>query len=296
MQESKEKAWFTGKRKIILIFIAAFVAIGCMAFLFHAFDPHSQNQNTYNLVITNLSVGKADCAIIQCQDTVGIIDTGTKDSYDTVESFIKNNSIDSFDFMVITHYDKDHIGGAVPLLEKYKTDRIYIPDYVSEKKYYNDLMTELDKHTDVLHIVTDPVDIELEDLNIRIIPADDPAPLLENEKNRDNNMSLLCLIQYGSKRFFFTGDIENERMAQIVNSDEDIRADWIKIPHHGHYDKQLKALLDKVSPADAVISTSYEYAPDQKLLKAINDRKINGHDTMSSNVTTVCNGSDIIIK
>ena len=248
-----------------------------------------------DLVVTNLDVGKADCAVLQYRDTVGIIDTGTEEAGDTIEAFLKDNNIDSFDYMILTHYDKDHIGSAVRLLEDYGTDMIYIPDYVSKKKYYEGLMEELGEHENVVTVSAEPVTFTYDDLEMSIIPADDPAPLLEDEKNCDNNMSLVCMADFGSNRLLFTGDIEGDRISQMLETGTDMDADWIKIPHHGAYEKEVKDLLDAVTPVDSVISTSHEREPDEKLLKALEKRGINNYDTMTGNIVTICDGENMKI-
>lgn len=249
-----------------------------------------------DLVVTNLDVGKADCAILQYQDTTGIIDTGTEKAYDTIDSFLSDNAIDSFDYMILTHYDQDHIGSAVKLLQKYPTAAIYIPDYESEKRYYPGLMEELASHDNVITVSGDPVSIQYDDLNIELFPAEDPAPLLANESNRDNNMSLVSMVDFGENKLLFTGDIEADRISQIVGSGEDLDADWIKIPHHGSYEEELDALLEMVTPEDSVISTSSKQKPDKALLKELKKLGINSYDTMDGNVVTICDGTNLVVE
>lgn len=249
-----------------------------------------------DLVVTNLDVGKADCAILQYQDTTGIIDTGTEKAYDTIDTFLSDNDIDSFDYMILTHYDQDHIGSAVKLLQKYPTDTIYIPDYESEKRYYPGLMEELENHDNVITVSIDPVSFQYDDLNIELIPAENPAPLLVDESNRDNNMSLVSMVDFGENKLLFTGDIEADRINQIVDKGVDLDADWIKIPHHGVYEEEINALLEMVTPADSVISTSSKHAPDEELLKELEKLGINSYDTTDGNVVTICDGTNLVVE
>jgi len=96
-----------------------------------------------SLTITNLNVGKADCAVLQAGDIVGMIDTGTYDAYSTIDSFLKDNSITEIDFLILTHYDQDHIGSAVKTLSSVDVKNIYLADYVSQKEYYAGLMDSI---------------------------------------------------------------------------------------------------------------------------------------------------------
>ena len=247
------------------------------------------------LQIIDLNVGKADSAVIRFKDTVGVIDTGTQDSFPTIDSWLEDRNITQIDYLILTHYDKDHIGGAIDLIEKYDVKAVYHPDYVSEKKNYKNLMKKLSEMEGVTTVNTDTT-FHIEDLEVDIIPADDPEPLIADKNNVDNNMSLLCMITYGSKKFLFAGDVESDRIEQLLDGSHDLDSDWIKIPHHGNYDSKLDELMDVVTPEYAVISTSSDETPSNKLLKLLNNKDVTALDTMNHAVVTDCDGTKIIIE
>ncbi len=276
----------SNKAKLIIIAASAvLIAIICLICL-------QRSDSAESLTITNLNVGKADSAVIACSGQIGVIDTGTEDSYDRIDSFLKEIDASGISFLLLTHYDKDHIGSAVKLLENYQIDTVYLPDYVSEKALYPPLMEYLSKK-DYAVSVNSITKIKLGDSDIDIIPAEDPDSLLENENNRDNDMSLVCMLSYKGYRFLFTGDIENDRMKQMLKSSYDLSCDWIKIPHHGVYDKKLGDLLDRSAPSYAVISTSEEKAPEEKMIRLLDERSIKYCCTMNGDVTTRCNGMSV---
>lgn len=247
------------------------------------------------LTVTDLDVGKADCAVIEYENNIGMIDTGTHESFDYIDAFLKSHGVDTIDYLILTHYHRDHIGSAVEILEKYPVRVVYFPDYVSDKKYYEPLMEELDGK-DYAVVVDDEISFSVDDLKIDIIPASDPEPLIEDEKNVDNNMSLLTMLTLGDKKLLFTADVEKDRIAQILDSDEDISADWLKTPHHGEYQKIQKELIDEVDPEYAVISTSHEMAPDEKLTDYLEENDIPYFTTMDEDVKTTCDGSEIKVE
>jgi beta-lactamase superfamily II metal-dependent hydrolase len=257
-------------------------------------DPVSA-EDSGKLIITNLNVGKADCAVIELDGIVGIIDSGTYESYGILSSFLQQRNVSKIDYLIITHYDQDHIGGSIRLLSDFQIENIYLPDYVSEKKYYDDLMAAIKGHKNI-NYVTEPCKFSCNELSIEIFPADEPASLLESENNRDNNMSLVTMAAFGSKRFLFTGDIEKDRIAQMLSFDQDWSADWIKMPHHGEYQKKIALLLEAVLPRYAVISTSKERPPEEKLLELLKTDNIETYDTLNSNVTTICDGENITVS
>ena len=247
------------------------------------------------LTVTDLDVGKADCAVIRYKGNTGMIDTGTEESFYAIDSFLKKNGITGIDYLILTHYHQDHIGSAVKILQSYPVKEVYCADYVSDKKYYAPLMKEL-KDRDNVFFVDQDISFDVYELKVEIIPASDPEPLIEDENNKDNNMSLMTRLTLGDRRLLFTADIEKDRIAQILDSDEDISADWIKTPHHGDFQKKQKKLYERVDPEYAVISTSYERVPEEGLIECLEEMDIPYYTTMDKDVTTVCDGHEIKVE
>lgn len=247
------------------------------------------------LVIVNLAVGKADAAFLSYDGSLGMIDTGTKESYYRIKKFMDENAQTSMDYLIITHYDKDHAGGAVSLLQEYEVEKIYIPDYVSSKSGYGDIMEAVKGRDDVV-FVSSKEQISVGDMTIQIIPPSDPAELSEDDDNMDNDLSLLCMVNFRSKKFLFTGDIEKDRIKQLENDGVDLTADWIKIPHHGGYEDNSKKLLSLVSPKYSVISTGPEKPADAELLKLLAEMGIKNFSTTKGDVVTLCDGEKIDVS
>ncbi len=283
------------KALLILLVFLIFTAVFCLFFAVSRNDKPAVSPSADDLVITNLNVGKADAAFIEYKGMTAIIDTGTEDAFGTISTHIKNNNIKKIDFMLITHYDKDHLGSAVNILDNYQVDSIYLPHYVSEKAGFSALMEAVSDRPDVT-FVSSVTTVSLKDLNIRIIPADNAEEILENSKKIDNDMSLMCLLTLNEKRFLFTGDVEKQRIARILESSEDLTADWIKIPHHGGYSKNSPEFLSMVSPKYSVISTGAERPADEELLSLLKDLEIENYDTSNGDVVTVSDGKEIVIS
>lgn len=278
-----------------LMFALTVILIGVILYLNFGVssDPMAAVADN-TLQIINLNVGKADAAVISFNNTIGVIDSGTEESFPTIDSLFEDRRVSSIDYLILTHFDKDHIGGAISLLDKYDVKAIYIPDYVSEKKLYDDLMEKLSEKEGVTTVKSDTT-FRIDTLEVEIIPADDPAPLIADKDNVDNNMSLLCMMTYGSRKFLFAGDVESDRIEQLLENSHDLDSDWIKIPHHGHYDPELDELMDIVTPEYAIISTSSDEAPSKKLLKLLNDKNVTVLDTMNHAIVTDCDGTNITL-
>lgn len=259
-------------------------------------QEHYDTSELYGkLVITDLNVGKADAAVIQYGDLCGIIDTGTSDAYKTIKKYLKDNSKKDIDFMMITHYDKDHVGSAVKLTEKYNIKKIYLPDYVSSKSGYKDLMEAVMGNNNVV-MVSETVSFSEGELDICFMPPSDPDDIISNSDDLDNDMSLLCMITYGKNRFLLAGDIEEDRIAQILELNEDIKADWLKYPHHGGYEENTPDFLAAVSPTYCVISNGDERPTDDRVLKILEKMNLQYFSTIFGSVITVSDGEGITVN
>ena len=81
-----------------------------------------------------INVGKADAALFLLGDQRFLVDTGTKDSYDQLERVLEAYGVARLSGVVITHTDKDHVGGLKKLLKSdIAVDRVYAGTLHSEK-------------------------------------------------------------------------------------------------------------------------------------------------------------------
>ena len=81
-----------------------------------------------------INVGKADAALFFLDDQRFLVDTGTKDSYDQLERVLEAYGVTRLNGVVITHTDKDHVGGLKKLLKSgISVDRVYAGALHSEK-------------------------------------------------------------------------------------------------------------------------------------------------------------------
>ena len=92
--------------------------------------------------ITSIDVGKGDCILIQTGDrndpVTVMIDTGYKETADDVLNYLRKQDINKLDALIITHYHKDHVGGAAAILKGVPVGKVYMPDYEGTKKVYEE--------------------------------------------------------------------------------------------------------------------------------------------------------------
>lgn len=274
---------------------AFFLAAVLLGFWLWASGLSRSDLKGETFTITAFSVGKADALLLQEQDTAILLDTGEEDDGVYLLEELKKRGITHLDVLLITHFDKDHVGSAALVMENLSVDTVLIPDYEGDRPEYLAFMESLEGHSDV-QTVTEPMEYTTGALDWMIYPAEEPEEILNTEDEYDNDMSLVAKVTYGTCRFLLTGDIEKTRIAQMLAADVDWQCDWIKMPHHGRYQKALNRLLDAAQPSSAVICCSEKNPAEQKTLDMLKERGISVWDTSQQSVVTVSDGEKIAVR
>ena len=272
------------EKKNLLAVLALMLALLILVF---AAKHAGQSEEDPNLTITALSVGKADALVLKQAGHTVLIDTGEKDDGDKIVRFLKNQGIHSVDLLVITHFDKDHVGGAAKVLEHMEVNAVFMPDYEGTRPEYDSFLEAL-AGRDGVQRLTGTTEQTIGEMKIRVQAAEQADTFTD-----ENDLSLVTWVTFGHRKFLFTGDITEGRISELLASDEDLRADWIKMPHHGRYEANLGELLDAVEPSFAVICCSNKHPASADTLKLLDERKIQVFDTSEEAVVTTCDGEHI---
>jgi len=216
-----------------------------------------------------VDVGTADACCIRCKGKNILIDSGTSISYDKLSSYLKRNSFKTFDAVIISHPDSDHIGGATKLLGDFEVDKIYMPKLPDElvpvtdeyKKFYNSV-----KENNI-EIINPEIqrEIQIGEMKLNFI-----SPV--NQYSNRNDNSLVLKIMYEETSFLFTGDISEKVEEDLFNSDIELKSDVLKVAHHGSKSSSSEEFLKVVSPQISVVSVgmSDDTLPDYETMVRIN--------------------------
>ena len=253
------------------------------------------------LTITALPVGKADALILKTDSWAAMIDTGEERDGSYIRETLEVAGIDHLNLLLVTHFDKDHVGSAAELLGTVGADQVLMPDYEGTRPEYAAFLSALEVHpeTEVQRITgTETLEIPAGSVNtsLTIYAADDPAEIQDTDGEYDNDMSLVAKVTCGEKKFLFTGDIEKTRIAQMLDSGDDWKADWIKMPHHGRYQKKVEKLLEAVNPFYAVICDGEDQPAEEETLDALKKRQIKEWETADGTVVTITDGKNIKVR
>lgn len=197
-----------------------------------------------------LDTGNSDAILIRMDDTVILMDTGEADDYPAISRKLTEYGISAIDYLIISHYDNDHIGTVSQILQHYTVKNVYMPDYVRDSSLYRRMMSTLDVTAGVtVHRPTEDVRIDLPYGSLWINPTRlyEPGVTLGSDDAHaleENNYSLITSVYFGDISILLAGDAEQDRITEFMETaGVKLSYDVIKIPHHGGYDKALGNLL-----------------------------------------------------
>ena len=178
--------------------------------------------------VYTLNIGQGDCSVIvePFYKSVVMIDCGQSLYRDHVERitfpFLENKNIHTIDTLILTHDDFDHSGGYDRLKEKVKIKQV-----IKDSK--------------------DKVNVEY------------PFYLLLQERisKDENDSSIISYFTYDHLNYLFMGDASKEIEKQLMDT-YDLKADVIKVGHHGSNTSSDTAFLDSLDCKIALISAGYK--------------------------------------
>ena len=194
-----------------------------------------------------IDVGQGDSELIELpNDEVMLIDAGENDKGGLVADYVRSQGIDKIDYLVGTHPHSDHIGGLDTVIDELEIGKIYMPKASSDTKTFSDVLDAVERKGLSVNSAKAGVEILNDgDLSVTFV-----APVREAYKSL-NNVSAVVKIVYKGSSFLFTGDAEEQAEGDIT---ADVRADVLKVGHHGSSTSSSWDFLDRVKPSCAVIS------------------------------------------
>ena len=208
------------------------------------------------LSVAYLDVGQGDCIFVQTPNgKTMLIDAGEAAARESIDGYIAKMGIAKIDVLIATHPHADHIGGMAYVVEHYKTGAVYMPKATSTSSAYRKLMGAIEKRGVKVNTAQTGVDIWLdEDLVVSVL-----APLKSSYANV-NDCSVVLKITYRQTTFLFMGDASEVSEQEMMQQNEDVDSDVIKVGHHGSATSSSKEFLNAVSPDYAVISVGQKNA------------------------------------
>lgn len=200
------------------------------------------------LKIHYIDVGQGDSILLQQGGHNMLIDTGTNDSTDSLISYLSKQNIGKIDYLVLTHPHEDHIGGADKVIEKFNVGTIIMPKITQTTKTYKDVVAAMNTKKLKAEAPVPGSAFKLGDANCEIL-----GPINSNKEDL-NTYSIVMKVTFGSNSFMFTGDAQTSNEKDMIKKGYNLKADVLKVGHHGSRTSSSEAFLEAVNPKYAVIS------------------------------------------
>ncbi len=214
---------------------------------------------TGNVEVAVLSIGKADAIVITTQNKTVVIDTGESDDGGKVLNYLNEKGRSVIDLLIVTHYDRDHVGGADRLLNFAEVKQVIRPDYVGVREEYDlflQTVQDLQVPDTALPCGGEDVVLTVDDVEFTINSPLKSEYLNSDGVQQDNDFSLVVRMRHGAKAFVFAGDAEDARLAELVVSKKNWKADFLKLPYHGNFTDLTSTFFQMVQPDYAVACDS----------------------------------------
>ena len=200
--------------------------------------------------------GYGDSQMLTSGEKRLLIDTYVKESWNTVNRWLKNHGYLNFD-IYLSHYHDDHMDNIRRILNDgaYKVTNLYLPDfsymngpseYMQDYIGYCERMIDLAKEKGVkITYLVKGSSFTVGDVNATVLWG---AKYKSSEHKRSyiNNNSLVTRFTCGNTRYLNAGDIETDSEREILNAKVDVKADIYKLTHHGIDDANSDAFLKAV--------------------------------------------------
>ncbi len=195
-----------------------------------------------------LDVGQGLSVLVESQGHYMLYDGGDRNKSSFVVSYLKEEHVDSLDYVIASHYDADHLNGVVGALNVFPVKQVFGPDYTTDTRVFNSFQSIIETKSISKKQPKVGTIYQLGDASFQIVsPSGD-------DYSDPNNYSVGIRITDGDNSFLITGDAESDSEKEICKTKLDLESDVYVMGHHGSGTSTSWELLQKVTPEYAVLS------------------------------------------
>ncbi|WP_455798896.1 ComEC/Rec2 family competence protein, partial [Clostridium butyricum] len=258
------------------------------------FNSYKVNPNL--MYVHYINVDQGDAILIQVNNKNLLIDSGPKSHKKQLVKFLNDLNISKLDYVIATHPHEDHIGNMNTVLNSYKVQSFYAPKVYSYTKSFEQMIDSLKSN----NLKINPIKRGCNTINLGFQTNVEVFSPINDTYDNENNYSPVIKISFGNNSFLFTGDAEKEIEDKLILLNDDLKADILKVSHHGSSSSTSDSFLNRVSPKYAVISVGknniYDH-PNDTIISKLNTYNIDILRTdIQNNITLISDGTNISYK
>lgn len=202
------------------------------------------------LTVHFIDVGQADCALLECDGEYILIDGGNVADSSLVVSYLQKQGVTQLQAVIATHAHEDHVGGLPGVLAVYETKAVYAPTKTYSSKCFDDFVYYTDQQGLEITIPSPGDTFTFGGATVTVL-----GPVKSYAETNDT--SIVLMVQFGSTKFLFTGDMEvaaENDMLDYWGENFNWHADVLKVGHHGSDTSTGYRFLRSVMPTYGIIS------------------------------------------
>lgn len=249
------------KNKIIIP-LGFLILIGALLYSYDRVESFTPADGNIEIVAIQTK-DDADATLIYQNGAALLIDTGEVVDGQHILQVLQKNGVTRLDCLILSHYDKDHIGGAAVIAGGMEIDRVLMPYYTAGEEI-EELKSLLEEKEIPIQYPTHTMRFLVGDMTVTLYPP------LESYYKKENNYSMAALISFQDVDMFFPGDALRKRSEELMRNHYP-SIELYKAPHHGRSNSASVSLLEYISPEMMIVNA---LQLDQDLAEAVEKKEI----------------------
>jgi len=194
----------------------------------------------------------AEAILLECGQEYALIDTGSEQASGKLINYLQQKRVSKIKYIILTHHHEDHASGVFEILNKFEVGQVFdngmrLHKNVSLERRY--------------------VEVVRSKKNFHILEAGDRIRLggeayldvfwpVNKDEYSDNDTSLVMKLTYHGFSCLFTGDLNNKGEKRLLILKPDLKANILKVGHHGYKDATSEEFLTAVSPEAGIVNVA----------------------------------------
>lgn len=258
----------------------------------------SKNTSNSGMLVHYINVGQGDAELIQVNGKNMLIDAGPRSNEKDIISYLNKLKIKKLDYVIATHPHEDHIGNMANIINRFEIGKFYAPKAESSTRTFENMVKALKRKNLKINVIkegTSTIDLGKNTKVLVFSPKADGY----GKKTNLNNYSPIMKVIYGNTSFLFTGDAETVEENYVLEKNYNLKADVLKLGHHGSSTSTSEKFLKAVNPSIAIVSCGINNTyghPHKETVKKLQKYKIKVYRTDKNGTIVLQSNGKAITK